>query len=155
MSQPLQRVLPEDNGQVCGHYIFGRPSSSSGGGVDGQPASWILLRFIFVDIGYLEVRGPLNGPKAWSKCRHSTCVFLSSGMMSVPGRGVVVVVPRPSPGGTASRGRCRLSSGGLTPSWDAVVPVVLFSAADLVLMSSFTRGVDGASRVPAAVDGVS
>jgi hypothetical protein len=75
-------------------------------------------------------------------------------MMSVPGRGVVVVVPRPSPGGTASRGHCRLSSGGLTPSWDVVVPVVLFPAADLVLMS-FTRGVDGASRVPAAVDGVS
>jgi hypothetical protein len=76
-------------------------------------------------------------------------------MMSVPGRGVVVVVRRPSPGGTASRGRCRLSSGGLTPGWDAVVPVVLFSAADLVLMSSFTRGIDGAPRVPATVDGVS
>jgi hypothetical protein len=121
MSQLLQCVLPEDNGQVCGHYVFGRPSSSSGSGVDGQPASWILLRFIFVDIGHLEVRGPLNGPKAWSKCRHSTHVFLSSRMMSVPGRGVVVVVPRPSPGGTASRGRCRLSSGGLTPSWDVVV----------------------------------
>jgi hypothetical protein len=72
-----------------------------------------------------------------------------------PGRGVVVVVPRPSPGGTASRGRCRLSSGGLTPSWDAVIPIVLFPAADLVLMSSFTRSVDGASRVPADVDGVS
>jgi hypothetical protein len=36
-----------------------------------------------------------------------------------------------------------------------VVPVVLFPAADLVLVSSFTRGVDGASRVPATVDGVS
>jgi hypothetical protein len=36
-----------------------------------------------------------------------------------------------------------------------VIPVVLFPAADLVLMSSFTRSVDGASRVPAAVDGVS
>jgi hypothetical protein len=66
-----------------------------------------------------------------------------------------VVVPRPSLGGTASRGCCRLSSGGLTPSWDAVVPVVLFPAADLVLMSSFKRGVDGALRVPAAIDGVS
>jgi hypothetical protein len=97
----------------------------------------------------------LNGPEAWSKCRHSTRVFLSSGMMSVPGRGVVVVVPRPSPGGTASRSRCRLSPGGLTPGWDVVVPVVLFPAVDLVLVSSFTRGVDGASRVPATVDGVS
>jgi hypothetical protein len=76
-------------------------------------------------------------------------------MMSVLGRGVVVVVPRPSPGGTTSRGCCRLSSGGLTPSWDAMVPVVLFPAADLVLMSPFTRGIDGALRVPATVDGVS
>jgi hypothetical protein len=76
-------------------------------------------------------------------------------MMSVPGRGVVVVVPRLSPGGTASQSRCRLSPGGLTPGWDVVVPVVLFPAADLVLVSSFSRGVDGASRVPATVDGVS
>jgi hypothetical protein len=76
-------------------------------------------------------------------------------MMSVPGRGVVVLVPRPSLGGTASRSRCRLSPGGLTLGWDVVVPVVLFPVADLVLVSSFTRGVDGASRVPATVDGVS
>jgi hypothetical protein len=76
-------------------------------------------------------------------------------MMSVLGMGVVIVAPRPSPGGSASRGRRRLSSGGLTPSWDVVVPVVLFPAADLVLMSSFTRGIDGALRVPATVDGVS
>jgi hypothetical protein len=75
-------------------------------------------------------------------------------MMSVPGRGVVVVVPRPSPGSTASRGRCRLGSSGLTPSWDAMIPVVLLPTADLVLMSSFTRSINGASRVPAAVDGV-
>jgi hypothetical protein len=76
-------------------------------------------------------------------------------MMSVPGRGVVVVAPQPSPGGSASRGFRRLSSRGLTPSWDAMVPVVLLPAADLVLMSSFTRGIEGAPRVPATVDGVS
>jgi hypothetical protein len=76
-------------------------------------------------------------------------------MMSVPGREVVVVVPQPSLGGTASRSRCRLSPSGLTPGWDAVVPIVLFPVADLVLVSSFMRGVDGASRVPATVDGVS
>jgi hypothetical protein len=80
----------------------------------------------------------LDGPKAWSKSRHSTRVLLSSWMMSVPERGVVVVVPQPSPGGTASRGRCRLSSGGLAPSWDAMIPVVLLPAADLVLVPSFT-----------------
>jgi hypothetical protein len=35
-----------------------------------------------------------------------------------------------------------------------MIPVVLFSAADLVLMLSFTRSVDGAPRVSATVDGV-
>jgi hypothetical protein len=63
----LQRVLPKDDRQVRGHHIFGRPSNSGGGGVDGQPASRILLRFIFVDVGDFEVRGPLNGPEAWSE----------------------------------------------------------------------------------------
>jgi hypothetical protein len=62
-------------------------------------------------------------------------------------------VSRPSPGGTASRGRCRLNSGGLAPSWDAMIPVVLLPAADLV--PSLMRSIDGASRVSAAVDGVS
>jgi hypothetical protein len=35
-----------------------------------------------------------------------------------------------------------------------MVPVVLFPTTDLVFVSSFTRGVDGAPRVPATVDGV-
>jgi hypothetical protein len=99
--------------------------------------------------------GALNGPEAWSKRRYSTCVLLSSMMMSVPGRGVVVMVPRPSPGCATSRSRCRLSSGGLTPRRDAVIPVILFSATDLVLMSSFAPGVDGALCVPPTFDGVS
>jgi hypothetical protein len=76
-------------------------------------------------------------------------------MMSVPGRGVVVMVPRPSPGGATSRSRSRLSLGGLTPCRDAVIPVILFSATDLVLMSSFARSINGALRVPPTVDGVS
>jgi hypothetical protein len=36
-----------------------------------------------------------------------------------------------------------------------MVSVVLFPAMDLVLVSSFTRSIDGAPRVPATVDGVS
>jgi hypothetical protein len=35
-----------------------------------------------------------------------------------------------------------------------MIPVVLLPAADLVLMPSFARSVDGASRVPATVDGM-
>jgi hypothetical protein len=36
-----------------------------------------------------------------------------------------------------------------------MIPIVLLPAADLVLMPSFTRSVDGTSRVPTTVDGVS
>jgi hypothetical protein len=63
----LQRVLSKDDRQVCGHHIFGHPSGSGDSGVDDQPASRILLGLIFVNVGDLEVRGPLNGPEAWSK----------------------------------------------------------------------------------------
>jgi hypothetical protein len=83
------------------------------------------------------------------------CVLLLSMMMSVPGRGVVVVVPQPSPGRATSRSHCRLSPGGLTPRRDAVVPVIFFPVPNLVLVSSFTRGVDGAPCVSPTVDGVS
>jgi hypothetical protein len=80
-------------GKVCGHHIFGCPSGSGGGDVDGQPASRILLRRVLVDVGDFEVRGPLNGPEAWSERRYSTRVLLSSMMLSIPGRGVVVMMP--------------------------------------------------------------
>jgi hypothetical protein len=59
------------------------------------------------------------------------------------------------PGRATSRSRCRLSSGGLTPRRDAVIPVIFFSAPDLVLVSSFARGIDGAPCVSPTVDGVS
>jgi hypothetical protein len=36
-----------------------------------------------------------------------------------------------------------------------MISVILFPAADLVLMPSFTRSIDGTSCVSAAVDGVS
>jgi hypothetical protein len=57
VSQPLQHVLPKDNRQVRDHHILGCPCGSGSGGVYGQPASRILLRFTFVDVGDLEVRG--------------------------------------------------------------------------------------------------
>jgi hypothetical protein len=155
VSQPLQCILPKDDRQVCGHHIFGCPNGSGDGGVDGQPASWILLRLVLVNVGDFEVRGPLNGPEAWSERRYSTRVLLSSMMVFISGRGVVVVVPRPSPGCATSRSHCRLNSGGLTPCWDVVVPIIFFSASDLILVSSFARSVDGALRVPSIVDGVS
>jgi hypothetical protein len=59
-------------------------------------------------------------------------------MMSVPGRGVVDVVLRPSPGHAAGQSRRRLNSGGLTSRRDVVIPVILFSALDLVLVPSLT-----------------
>jgi hypothetical protein len=86
---------------VCSHHIFSCPSGSGSGGIDGQPASRVLLRLVLVNVGDFEVRGPLNGPETWSERRYSTCVLLSTMMMSVLGRGVVDMVPRPSPGRTA------------------------------------------------------
>jgi hypothetical protein len=151
----LQRILSEDDGQVCGHHIFSCSSGSGGDGVDDQPASRILLRLVFVDVGDFEVRGPLNGLETWGERRYSTHVLLSMMVTLVPGRGVVDVVPRPSPGRAACRSRCRLNSGGLTSRRDVVVPIILFSAPNLVLVSSFARSVDGALCVPPNVDGMS
>jgi hypothetical protein len=147
--------LPEDDGQICGHHVFSRPSGLGGSRIDGQPASRVLLRFVLVDVGDLEVWGPLDGPETWSKRGYSTCVFLPSFMVSVPGRGVGVVPSRPSPNRAAGRGCCRLNSGGVTSSRDAVVPIVLLPASYLVFVSSVARSIDGAPRVSRAVDGVS
>jgi hypothetical protein len=61
MSETLQRVLPQDNGQVRRHDILRRPSGSGGSRVDSQPAAWVLLRLVLVDIGDLEDGRPLDG----------------------------------------------------------------------------------------------
>jgi hypothetical protein len=84
------------------HHIFSCPNDPGSSGIDGQPASWVLLRLVLVNVGDLEVRGPLNGPDTWSKRQYSTRVFQSTVVVSVLGRGVVDVLPRPSPGCAAS-----------------------------------------------------
>jgi hypothetical protein len=53
----LQCILLENDRQIHGHHVFDCPSSSSGGGVDGQLVSWILLRLVLVDVGDFEVWG--------------------------------------------------------------------------------------------------
>ena len=102
MSEPLQCVLPQDDGQIRYHYVFCRPGGPSGGRVDGQPAPRVLLRLLLVDVGDFAVRGPLDGPETWSKRREPACVFLSAFVMSVPGRGVGGVPSRLSPGQATS-----------------------------------------------------
>jgi hypothetical protein len=52
---------------------------------------------VLVDVGDLEVWGPLDGPETRSKRGYSTCVFLSMFMVSISGRGVGDVSSRPSP----------------------------------------------------------
>jgi hypothetical protein len=98
----MQCILPEDDGQVRSHHIFSCPSGPSSGGIDNQPASQVLLRLVLVDVGDFEVWGPLNGLETWSERRYSTCVLLSTIVVSVPRRGVADVLPRPSPGCAAS-----------------------------------------------------
>jgi hypothetical protein len=73
------------------------PAARRGGRIDGQPASWVLLRFVLVDVGYLEVWGALDGPETRSEHGYPTCVFLSTFMVSVLERGVGDVLSRPSP----------------------------------------------------------
>jgi hypothetical protein len=63
VSEPLQRVLPQDNGQIHCHDVFRRPSGSTSGRVYDQPPTRVLLGFIFVDVGDLEVWRPLDRPK--------------------------------------------------------------------------------------------
>jgi hypothetical protein len=82
MSYPLQCFLSKNDGQICSHHVFSCPSGSGSGRIDGQPASRILLRLVLVDVGDLEVWGPLDGPETWSKRGYSTCVFLSTFMVS-------------------------------------------------------------------------
>jgi hypothetical protein len=59
----LQRILPKDDGQIYCHHVFSCPSGPGRGGVDSQPASRVLLGLVLVNVGDLEVRGPLKGPE--------------------------------------------------------------------------------------------
>jgi hypothetical protein len=97
MSEPLKRVLPQDNGQVRRHHVLRRPGGPGDSRVDGQPVARVLLRLILVNVGDLEVGGPLNGPETRSKRGDSARVFLSMFMRLVLGRGVGSVSSRPSP----------------------------------------------------------
>jgi hypothetical protein len=63
----LQRILPEDDGQVRSHHIFNCPSGPGSGGIDSQPTPRVFLWLVLVDIGDFEVRGPLNGPETRSE----------------------------------------------------------------------------------------
>jgi hypothetical protein len=56
----------------------------------------VLLRLILIDVGDFEVRGPLGGPEKQSKRGDSICVFLPAFMVSVLGRAVGDMSPRPS-----------------------------------------------------------
>jgi hypothetical protein len=119
-----------------------------------KPATRVLLGLILVNVGDLEVGGPLDGPETWSKRGDSAHVPLSTFMRLIPGRGAGSMSSQPSLGRATSRGRSRLNSDGATLSQDAVVPVILLPAPYLTFMPSVVRSVDGAPRVSSAVDGV-
>jgi hypothetical protein len=94
--EPLQCVLPQNDGQVRCHDILRCPSSLGDGCIDDQPAPQVLLRLIFVDVGDLEIRRPLDGSEAKGKHGDPARSLLSMIMSLIPGRGVSVRLPRPS-----------------------------------------------------------
>jgi hypothetical protein len=124
------------------HYFFHCLGGPSGGRVDGQLATRVLLGLVLVDVGDLEVGGPLDGPETRGKRGDSARVFLSAFVRSVLGRRVSNVSSRLSPERAASRGRNRLSLGGATLSRDAVIPVILLPVPYLTFMPSVARSVD-------------
>ena len=91
----MQCILPEDDGQVCSHHIFSCPSGPGSGCIDGQLASRVLLRLVFVDVGDLEVGRPLDGPETLSERGNSARILLQMFMSSVLGRGVGSVTEPP------------------------------------------------------------
>jgi hypothetical protein len=97
MLEPLQRVLPKDNGQVCHHYVLHCPGGPSGSHVDSQLAAQVPLRLVLVDVGDLEVGRPLDGPKTRSKRGNSARILLPVFVSLVPGRGVGSRSSQPSP----------------------------------------------------------
>jgi hypothetical protein len=72
MLEPLQCVLPEDNGQVGCHDVLHRLSNLGSSRVDGQPVCRVLFGCILVDIGDLKVRRPLDHSESRCKGRDST-----------------------------------------------------------------------------------
>ena len=136
MLEPLQHVLPQDNGQVRCHHVLccsGGPNDSR---VEGQPAARVLLGLVLVDVGDLEVGGPLDGPKTWSKREDPARVFLLVFVRSVPRRGAGSESSRLTPTQATSQGRSRLNLGGVTSGRDAVIPAILLPAPYLTFVLS-------------------
>jgi hypothetical protein len=92
MSEPLQRILLEDNGQVRCHDILRCSGDPSHSRVDSQLATRILLGLILVNVLEFEVRSPLNCPGPRGKGRDTACppllpaIFSSMVSMTVPRR---------------------------------------------------------------------
>jgi hypothetical protein len=84
--------------RMMGKYavMMSSVAPASQAGIDSQPSSQVLLGLIFVDVGDLEIRGPLNGLEARGKRGDPIRILLSMITSSIPGRGVSVRSPRPS-----------------------------------------------------------
>jgi hypothetical protein len=67
--EPLQRILPENDGQVRCHDVPLFPGVPGDDCIDGQPAARILPGLVLVDFRDLEVRRPLNCPEAGERAR--------------------------------------------------------------------------------------
>jgi hypothetical protein len=68
MSEQLQCILPKNNGLVRCHDVLHCSGGPRGSRIDGQPATWIFLGLVLVDVQDLEVRQPLNCLEPRGKC---------------------------------------------------------------------------------------
>jgi hypothetical protein len=125
-----------------------------GGRIDDQPASWVLFRLIFVEVGDLEVRRQLNGPEMRSKRGDSACILLLLFTPSVSGRGVGTRSSRSSPERIIGRSCRRLNSCCMTSCRYTMISAVLLPTPYLIFMPPVTWSTDGASCVSSTVDGM-
>jgi hypothetical protein len=91
MSKPLQCILPKNNGLVRCRDVLHCSSGPRGSRIDGQPAAWILLGPVLVDVQDLEVRQPLNWPEPRGKCLDSARPL---GLLAIFSSTIEVAVPR-------------------------------------------------------------
>jgi hypothetical protein len=76
-SEPLQSVLPENDGRVRCHDVLHCPGGLGDSSIDGQLASQVFLGLVFVDVRDLEVGRPLDRPEPGERAKTPNVPWVS------------------------------------------------------------------------------